>query len=261
MYKVCLVVFCWLNCFAGFTQNSNSLPQDFRNAGNGAINIICVLMSQRATATSRKQKGMRKSGDLNEALTLFGKAAFEYNSARNFDSYGAALLRLSNIHLLLNHFIEAEQVVLNVALKNYSRIGNKNGQMDSYNQLGKVYLASNRLTQALWFYTQQGILARQLKNNPAYINSMLGIISIKIKKKEYSLALKDVNNAELFARNNKVSQYNTQFKNTRSIIKGKVNSQEVNIFVSFFLSLQKRDSFIAVSFLFISEIGIILDVE
>ena len=201
------------------------MPQDI-GTGGGAINITVSEEEPTGDSYFAEAERNQKSGDLHEALTLFGKAAFEYNSSRNFNSYGAALLRLSDIHLLLNHFIEAEQVVLNVALKNYSRIGNKTGQLDSYNQLGKVYLASNKLTQALWFYTQQGILARQLKNNPAYINSMLGIISIKIKRKEYNLALNDVNKAELFARNNKVSQYNTQFKNTRSILKGKVNSKK-----------------------------------
>jgi len=220
------MVFCCLHCYVAVAQNNETVPQDI-GTGNAAINIA-VSVEAEPTGDSYYAEAERneKSGDLNGALTLFGKAAFEYNSSRNFNAYGAALLRLSNVHFLLNNFSEAEQVVLNVALKNYSRIGNRIGQMDSYNQLGKVYFASNKLTQSLWFYTQQGILARQLKNNPAYINSMLGIISIKIKKKEYSLALKDVNKAELFARTNKVSQYNAQFKNTRNILKGKVNQKK-----------------------------------
>jgi len=220
------MVFCCLGCFNALAQNNEMVPY-VSGAGNAAINIAVSAVDE-PTGDSYYAEAERneKSGDLNGALTMFGKAAFEYNSSRNFNAYGAALLRLSNVHFLLNNFIEAEQVVLNVALKNYSRIGNRNGQMDSYNQLAKVYLAANKLTQSLWFYTQQGILARQLKNNPAYINSLLGIISIKIKKKEYNLALKDVNNAELFARTNKVSQYNAQFINTRSILKGKVNQKK-----------------------------------
>ncbi|WP_432713721.1 hypothetical protein [Pedobacter sp.] len=193
----------------------------------GVINIA-VSEEDEVTGDSlfAEAEKNQKKGDLNEALTLFGKAAFEYNSVKNFNAYGAALLRLSTIHLLLNNYTEAEQVILNVALKNYSRIGNRNGQMDSYFQLGKVYFASNKLTQSLWFYTQQGILAKQLKNNPAYIDSMLGIIFIKIKKKEYSLALKDINKAELFAKSTKVSKYNLQFKNTRSVIKSKVSAKK-----------------------------------
>jgi tetratricopeptide (TPR) repeat protein len=223
MYKLCLMVLCWFMCVTVSAQTNSLVPQD-PIIGSGAINIAVSNIEEPSGdnyfAEAEKNE---KKGALNDALTLFGKAAFEYNSSRMFNAYGAALLRLSNIHFLLNHYSEAEQVILNVALKNYSRIGNKIGQMDSYSQLGKVYYASNKLTESLWFYTQQGILAKQLKNNPAYINSMLGIISIKIKKKEYTLALKDVKKAELFARNTKISQYNTQFKQTRSIIKEKVN--------------------------------------
>jgi tetratricopeptide (TPR) repeat protein len=222
MYKVCLTGFCWLLCFGALAQSSSFTPQV---AGPAGLSInIAVSNDDEADGDSyfAEAELNEKRGDLNDALTLFGKAAFEYNSSKKFNAYGAALLKLSNIHLMLNNLEAAEQVILNVALKNYSRIGSRLGQMDSYQQLGKVYYASNKLTQSLWFYTQQGIVARQLKNNPAYIDSMLGIIKIKIKKKEYNMALKDVNKAELFARSNKVYQYNAQFKSTRSLLKGKI---------------------------------------
>ncbi|RZJ18075.1 MAG: hypothetical protein EON51_17500 [Acinetobacter sp.] len=115
-------------------------------------------------------------------------------------------------------YAEAEQVVLNAALKTYSKIGSRSGQMASYNQLGKIYYAANKLTQSLWFYTQQGILAQQLKNNTSYIDSVLGIAAIKIKKKEYNLATKDVNRAELLAKNSKITQFTQQIKSNRSVI-------------------------------------------
>jgi hypothetical protein len=120
--------------------------------------------------------------------------------------------------MLLTHYTEAEQVVLNSALKTYSKIGSRSGQMASYNQLGKIYYAANKLTQSMWFYTQQGILAQQLKNNTSYIDSVLGIASIKIKKKEYSLATKDVNRAELLAKNAKITQFSQLIKSNRSLI-------------------------------------------
>ena len=90
--------------------------------------------------------------------------------------------------------------------------------MLSYNQLGKIYLASNRLTQSLWFYTQQGILAQQLKNNNAYIESILGIVAVKIKKKEYAMAIKDVDRAELLSKNAKTTQFEPQNRSKRAII-------------------------------------------
>ena len=70
----------------------------------------------------------------------------------------------------------------------------------------------------MWFYTQQGILARQVKNNASYIDSILGLVQVKIKKREYALALKDVNRAELFAKSSNISQFKGQIKQARTSI-------------------------------------------
>lgn len=226
MYKLCLTLF---SLFVGsnLLAQTSSIISPAPSSGFGAV-TIAVSKDHAADGDSYFYEADRleKIGKMNEALTLFGKAAFEYNTVKDFNAFGNALLRLSNVHLLMNHYKEAEQVILNVALKNYSRIGNKRGQMESYHQLGKVYYASDRLTQSLWFYTQQGILAKQLKNHPAYLDSMLGVIFVKIKKKQYSMALKDVGNAESFATASKISDYNTQFVYTRSVIDEKANQKK-----------------------------------
>ncbi len=213
--------------FGAMAQTSNFITPS--PLGEGAsIHIAVSTLDDEADGDAffAEAERTQKRGQLNEALTLYGKAAFEYNIKGQYLLYGTALLKLSNVHLLLNHYNEAAQVILNVALKNYSRIGHRSGQMESYHQLGKVYYASNKLTESLWFYTQQGILARQLHNNTAYIDSMMGIIHVKIKRKEYNLALKDVSRAEVFARANKVNHYNTQLKNTRKLLKEKVNAKK-----------------------------------
>lgn len=217
MYKICLALIGLCFCANTMAQKRDLLPQEISSFG--AINIVSSnaerLDGDYYFAEADK---FERKGDMNQALTLFGKAAFEYNTAHNYNSFGQALIRMSNVHLLMNHYKEAEQVILNVALKNYSKIGSRSGQMLAYNQLGKVYYNANKLTESLWFYTQQGILARQIKDNPAYIDSMLGIIFVKIKKKQYGLALKDVATAELFAANTNTTDYTTHFLYTRSVI-------------------------------------------
>ncbi|WP_285059655.1 hypothetical protein [Pedobacter ginsengisoli] len=197
-------------------QTSHSLSDA---DGSGAVNIVVSSLDENAGNTyfSEAEKNER-SGDYNEALNLFGKAAFEYNSARQFSRYGSALMRLSNVHYLLTHYTEAEQVVLNVALKNYSKIGSRAGQMDSYGQLGRIYLASNKLTQSLWFYTQQGILARQIGSSTANIESVLGIANVKIRKKEYVMASKDINKAEILAKSANTNQFKSQIREARALI-------------------------------------------
>lgn len=218
MYRLGFALMCVVFFNPAIAQTNSFVQQD-GNAGGGSINIaVSGVDEAEGDVYFQEAEKNEKTGDLNDALTLFGKAAFEYNNCGNFSRYGASLLRLSNIHFLMEHYTEAEQVVLNVALKTYSRYGNRKGQMDSYNQLGRIYLASNKLTQSLWFFTQQGILARQVNSNTGYIDSILGLALVKIKKKEYALAIKDLNRAELYARSTKVSQFRGQIKQARSTI-------------------------------------------
>jgi tetratricopeptide (TPR) repeat protein len=225
MNKICLALGCLFSGSITFAQNLAPGSQDASTEGTAikiAVSYIDESTGDEFFADAAKNE---RRGDLNQALTLFGKAAFEYNNDRKFSRYGATLLRMSNVHMLLTNYKEAEQVVLNVALKTYTKIGSRSGQMAAYNQLGKIYYAANKLTQSLWFYTQQGIVAQQLKNNTSYIDSVLGIALIKIKKKEYSLATKDVNRAELLAKNAKITQFTQQIKINRSVIADKLDKK------------------------------------
>lgn len=208
------------------TQTNTFLPQE-PAVTSGAINIVTSSLEE-ADGNTYFAEALKneKRGDLNDALNLYAKAAFEFNTSRLFVRYGEALLKLGNVHLMMNHYTEAEQVILNVALKNYSKIGSKSGQMESYYQLGRIYFSANKLTQALWFYTQQGILAKQLNNNNAYAESVIGLAQVKIKKKEYSLALRDLNRAELLLKTTNNSQLKSRIKETKSLIPSKLAAKK-----------------------------------
>jgi len=225
MNKICLALACLFFASTGFTQNVNSGPHDAPQL-TPAISIAASIPNETTADEyfADAEKNERR-GDLNDALTLFGKAAFEYNNDKKFSRYGAALLRMSNVHMLLSQYTEAEHVILGAVIKIYSRIGSMSGQMAAYNQLGKIYLASNKLTQSLWFYTQQGIIAKQLKNNTSYIDSIIGIATVKIKKKDFYLATKDLNRAELLAKNSKITQFSQQIKNYRQSISDKTSKK------------------------------------
>ncbi|MBC7614688.1 MAG: hypothetical protein H7202_01335 [Pedobacter sp.] len=229
MNRICLALIGFWITSNVLAQSSNSGPQDVNEYGP-AINVAVSSTDEtEADVFFADAERNERRGDLNEALTLFGKAAFEYNSNKKLTKYAASLLRMSNVHLLLLHYTEAEQVVLNVALKTYSRIGNKSGQMASYNQLGKIYFGANKLTQSMWFFTQQGILAQQLKNNLAYIESILGIATVKIKKGEYNLALKDIDKAETLAKYFKLYQFNSQIRSNKATIVEKQLGKKITL--------------------------------
>ncbi|WP_316810393.1 hypothetical protein [Pedobacter heparinus] len=224
MNKICLLLICSLLSNWTMSQTNTFLSQQ---PASGAINIVVSNLEENDGDDyfAEAEKNERR-GDLNDAITLFGKAAFEYNSAKKFTQYGSALLRLANVHFLMAHYSEAEQVTLNVALKNYAKIGSKTGQMESYGQLGKIYFAANKLTQSLWFYTQQGILAQQVGNSNAYIDSILGLAQVKTKKKEYTLAARDLNRAELLAKSSSLSRFKTQIREARAQIPAKAGAKK-----------------------------------
>lgn len=225
MIKTCLVSFCLFLCSQVWAQSSSFSVPDLTSAG-GAITIsVSGLDENDGNTYFSEAERNERSGDFNDAVMFFGKAAFEYNSSGNLVRYGTALLRLSNVHYLLANYAEAEQVVLNVALKNYSRIGSKSGQLASYNQLGKICLSANKLTESLWFYTQQGILAQQLKNNNAYLESIIGIAQVKIKKKEFTMASKDLNRAEMLAKSYNNTQFKNKIREARALIAQKKNAK------------------------------------
>jgi tetratricopeptide (TPR) repeat protein len=159
-----------------------------------------------------------RKGDLKVALALYDKAASGFSMSRRMPQYCLTLLKLSNVHMLMNNFSKAEKLVLEGALMNYSKLGSISGEMDAYQQLAKIYLAADKLTESLWFSTQQGILAQRLSNQNAYISSLLGLAQVKIKRQEFSLANYDLNRAETLARSNNYSDFTGQIRDARKAI-------------------------------------------
>ncbi len=212
-----------------FASAQNSTVQG-AEAGNGQLSVnISVVGGQAFTIADSffdEAEKFERSGDYDNAVAAYNRAAKEYQEDKKYARYGATLIKLSNAHLVLSNYAEAEKIVLKQVLKNYTRIGSKSGQMAAYQQLGKIYLAANKLPQSLWFYTQHGILAQQLNDKSAYIESVIGIASVKIKKKDYLLASKDLNNAELLSKNANIVKYNQLIKSNRAIIAEKTTKRK-----------------------------------
>lgn len=219
------IVLAFVSLFASLQLHAQNLDSQEPNAGNAITISVSKYELVDGDSFYEEAENLEKKGDFNEALTLFGKAAFEYNAVKNFNRYGQAIIKMSSMHYMLGRFGDAEQILLNVALKNYSKMGSRNGLMNTYGLLGKVYLANNKSTQSMWFYTQQGMLAKQLKSNNAYLESVLGIVQVKIKKRDFTLALRDLKAAEWFANSVKITQYKNQIRDAREVISSKATSK------------------------------------
>jgi len=224
------IVLAFISLFASLQLHAQNIERSDSQepSGGSAINIaVSKFDIEDGNSFYDDAESAEKKGDYNDALTLFGKAAFEYNAAKNFTKYGQAILKMSSMHYLLGRFTDAEQILLNVALKNYSKLGSKTGLMTTYGLLGKVYLANSKTTQSMWFYTQQGILAKQVKSNNSYIESILGIVQVKIRKKDFTLALRDLKTAEWIARSAKITQFKGQISDARETISNKTTAKKL----------------------------------
>lgn len=221
MKKICLLTLSLAAGFFAFAQNTVQLaPEHLGNTNNISLTSVPAPVLEADVFLDEANK-CENENEFDAAVAFYNKAATAYKSNKMLAKYGATLLRLSDLHLFLGNFAEAESYALKQALTNYARMGSTFGQMLAYQQLGEVYLASNRLTESLWFYTQQGILAQRLNNQNAYIESVLGIAAVKIKKQDYNLATNDLNRAEVLAKTANVLQYNQLIKNSRATIAGK----------------------------------------
>lgn len=228
MKKICLCIFLATSVLLTKAQNTVAPGFDQTNYPQFSINLAVLGNTSRSNADVFFDEAERyeRFGDFDGAVSMFNRAASQYQKDKKFNRYGTALMRLSNAHISLSNYVEAEKIVLKQVLKNYTKIGSRAGQMAAYQQLGKIYLGANKLPQSLWFYTQQGILAQQLQDKNAYIESVLGIAAVKIRKKDYQLASKDLNTAELLSKNANIVQYNQLIKSNRALIAEKTATKK-----------------------------------
>jgi hypothetical protein len=96
------------------------------------------------------------------------------------------------------------------ALHLYSRYNDTSGLQTSFDDLARVYHAQHKYSQAKWFILQSNSLARIKNNNPAVINSLLELASIKTDIKDYKLAMRDLNEALQIASQNHYSKQESQ---------------------------------------------------
>lgn len=81
------------------------------------------------------------------------------------------------------------------ALHCYSRYNDTLGLRLCFDNLAKVYHAQKKYPQAKWFILQSNTISRALNDDPGIIVSLLELASIKTDIKDYSLAMRDLNEA------------------------------------------------------------------
>lgn len=136
-----------------------------------------------------------KQKNYEEALKYITFGKLEYQNGKINDGLGKVYLKIAEIDRLNNRLADAEATLLNSALPNFSAADNLEGRMLCFEQLGFIYYAQDRFSEAKWFFIQQKTLAEQLKDNNSLFRSLVELGKVKTSIQDYSLALEDFKDA------------------------------------------------------------------
>jgi tetratricopeptide (TPR) repeat protein len=96
------------------------------------------------------------------------------------------------------------------AIHYYSKYDDTTGLRQSFDVLATVYHAQHKYVQAKWFSIQSNSLSRATNDNPNIIASLLELSSIKTDIKDYTLAMRDLNEALALSSQNKLPKLESE---------------------------------------------------
>ncbi len=137
------------------------------------VSNIDDLKQQLKAATNDSLKG-----------PIYGRIATQY---LNYDTIRNKKTRLEYQEAALSNTYSA--------LHFYSRYNDTIGLRLCFDNLAKVYHSQRKFPQAKWFILQSNTLSRAINDNQNIITSLLVLASIKADIKDYTLAMRDLNEA------------------------------------------------------------------
>jgi len=148
---------------------------------NYQLNVARVLRFN--DIDSLKLQVKLTANDTLKAL-IFTRIATIYS---NYDTISAKKKQLTYQNEAINYTL--------LAIQRYAAYNDTAGLRLSFDNLAKVYLAQKKYSQAKWFILQSNTLSRAKSDMPNIIASLLTLSLVKIDIKDYSLAMRDLNEA------------------------------------------------------------------
>lgn len=119
---------------------------------------------------------------------IYSEIALRY---LDYDTITNRRIRLSYQNEALNYTMRA--------LHRYSLYNDTSGLRSCFDNLARVYFSQKKYPQAKWFILQSNMLSRIKKDTANIIASLVTLSSIKSDIQDYSLAMKDLNEALLLS--------------------------------------------------------------
>jgi tetratricopeptide (TPR) repeat protein len=115
---------------------------------------------------------------------IYGEIATRYF---DYDTLSDKRIRLDHQSGVLNYTMKA--------LHQYSRYNDTAGLRTCFDNLATVYIAQKKFSQAKWFILQSNTLSRSKHDVLNIISSLITLSSIKSEQNDYTLAMRDLNEA------------------------------------------------------------------
>ena len=131
--------------------------------------------------------------------------------------------KITNKREKTNYQNEAISYTL-MALRNYSKYNDTLGMRNSFDNLVKVYRAQRKFSQAKWFVLQSNTLSRTINDVPNIIASLLQLAAIKTDIKDYSLAMRDLNEALKLSTNNHFAKTEAKVQESYALLYSKMKN-------------------------------------
>lgn len=142
-------------------------------------------------------------GSYDEAISFYESAIRIAASLKSSAIMPMAYIEIAKIKNIQVKNGEAETIILRKALPLFTRMGDRQGRISSFQALGDVYHRQNRFSEAKWFYIQANILAKKINDKNNIVSSLISLAKVKYAIGHYTLALKDYKEAELLVLKNK----------------------------------------------------------
>ncbi len=123
------------------------------------------------------------------------------------------------------------------ALHQYSIYEDTTGLRASFDNLTRIYFDQKKYTQAKWFVLQSNTLSRAKNDVPNIISSLLMLAEIKSQIKDYTLAIRDLDEALQLAASNNYLKTESQVLKSYALLYSRLKNYPKEAMV-----LKKRDS-------------------
>ncbi|WP_428331100.1 hypothetical protein [Mucilaginibacter sp.] len=143
---------------------------------------------------------------------------------------------ISNKRIRLSYQTEALSYTMK-ALHHYSYYNDTVGLRTCFDYLARVYMAQKKYSQAKWFILQSNTLSRAKRDVVNIIASLVTLSAIKSEQNDYTLAMRDLNEALQLSENNHYPKIELNVLKNFALLYSRLKNYDKEAIV-----LKKRDS-------------------